>query len=59
MKRSTKNKAAGKLHEVKGKVKEAVGDLIDNPELEAEGESEKIAGKVQKKVGQLEEVVEK
>jgi len=57
MKPSTKDKAEGKFHEVKGKVKEKVGQVTDNPDLEGEGMGEKIAGKVQKKIGQLEKVL--
>ena len=59
MKPSTKNEIAGKIHEVKGKVKEKAGQLTNNPDLEAEGIGEKIAGKVQMKIGQLEKAVEK
>ena len=59
MKSSAKDKAEGKYHEVKGKIKEMAGELTDNPELEAEGTSEKIAGKVQKKIGEVKEVFEK
>jgi uncharacterized protein YjbJ (UPF0337 family) len=59
MKPSTENEIAGRLHEVKGKIKEKVGQLTNNPDLEAEGQGEKIAGKVQKKIGQLEKVLEK
>jgi uncharacterized protein YjbJ (UPF0337 family) len=51
MKQSTKDKLEGKLHEVKGKVKEKVGQVTNNPDTETEGQSEKIAGKVQEKVG--------
>ncbi len=40
---------AGKIHEVKGAVKEKVGKLTNNPDLEAEGKVEKVAGRVQKK----------
>jgi uncharacterized protein YjbJ (UPF0337 family) len=54
MKQSTKDKAKGKFHEVKGKVKEKVGRATNNPDLEAEGQVEKIGGKVQKKIGQVE-----
>ena len=50
---------AGKIHEVKGKIKEKVGQLTNNPDLEGEGIGEKIGGKVQKKIGQLEKTVEK
>ena len=59
MKSSTKDKAEGKYHEVKGKIKEMAGELTDNPKLEAEGTTEKIAGKVQKKIGEVKEVFEK
>jgi len=54
---STKDQAEGKLHELKGKVKEKVGHATDNPDLEAEGQGEKVGGKVQKKVGQVEKVL--
>ncbi len=59
MKQSTKDKAKGKFHEVKGKVKEKVGRATNNPDLEAEGQAEKIGGKVQKKIGQVERVLRK
>jgi len=57
MKESTKDQVQGKLHEVKGKVKEKAGQLINSPDLEEEGQIEKTAGKVQKKIGQIEEVL--
>ncbi len=59
MKQSSRDQAEGKLHEVKGKVKEKVGRATNNPNLENEGTDEKAAGKVQKKVGQVERVFEK
>lgn len=59
MKQSTKDKAKGKFHEVKGKVKEKVGRATNNPDLEAEGQVEKIGGKVQKKIGQVKKVLGK
>jgi uncharacterized protein YjbJ (UPF0337 family) len=59
MKQSTEDKARGKVHEVKGKIKEKVGQLTNNPDLEAEGQGEKIGGKVQKKIGQVEKVLGK
>jgi uncharacterized protein YjbJ (UPF0337 family) len=57
MKPSTKDKAQGTFHEVKGKVKEKVGRATNNPDLEAEGQVEKIGGKIQKKVGQVKKVL--
>ena len=56
MESSTKDKLEGTFHEVKGKVKEVAGKLIDNPELEAEGTGEKIAGKIQEKIGEVKKV---
>jgi uncharacterized protein YjbJ (UPF0337 family) len=59
MKQGTKDKAKVTFHEVKGKVKEKVGQVTNNPDLEAEGLVEKLAGKFQKKIGQVERVVGK
>ena len=59
MRRSTKDTATGKFHEVKGKIKEEVGRATNDPDLEAEGQVEKIAGKVQKKIGQVRKVLGK
>jgi uncharacterized protein YjbJ (UPF0337 family) len=53
MKPSTTNQAKGKLREMKGKAKEAVGRHTKNPDLVNEGTAEKTAGKVQKKIGQI------
>jgi len=58
MKRSTKDQAKGKMHEVKGKVKEKVGRATYNPRLTAEGQDEKVGGRVQKKIGQVERVLQ-
>jgi uncharacterized protein YjbJ (UPF0337 family) len=57
MKQSTKDRAKGKFHEVKGKVKEKVGRVTNNPNLEAEGQGEQVGGKIRKKIGQVEKVV--
>jgi uncharacterized protein YjbJ (UPF0337 family) len=59
MKDSTKDKIAGKAHEIKGAVKEKVGRVKNDPALENEGTDEKVAGKIQKKVGDIEKVFEK
>ena len=56
MKPSSKDQVAGKIHEVKGAVKEKVGQLTQNPDLAAEGRAEKVAGKVQKKIGEVSKV---
>jgi len=59
MKPSTENKIAGKVHEVKGKIKEKLGQLTNDSDLEAEGIGEKIGGKIQKKIGQVKKVLGK
>jgi uncharacterized protein YjbJ (UPF0337 family) len=59
MKPSTENEIAGKVHEVKGTIKEKVGKLTNDPDLEGEGIGEKIAGKVRKKIGQVEKALGK
>jgi uncharacterized protein YjbJ (UPF0337 family) len=59
MKKSTKDKTKGKFHEVKGKVKEKVGRLMKNSNLEAEGKRERLGGNIQKKIGQVERVLGK
>ena len=46
MKRSSKDQATGKLHEVKGKIKTKLGRATKNLNLENEGEAEQVAGTV-------------
>ena len=54
---------AGTPERVKGHVKETVGNLTGNKELESEGKSDRRAGEVKEKVGdakdKVEEVIEK
>jgi uncharacterized protein YjbJ (UPF0337 family) len=57
MKPGTKDEVAGKIHQVKGAVKEKVGKLTHNPDLEAEGKVEKVVGEVQNKIGQVKKVL--
>ena len=59
MKASTENEIAGTVNEGKRKLKEKVGQITNDPDLEVEGLGEKIAGKVQKKIGQVEKAIEK
>jgi uncharacterized protein YjbJ (UPF0337 family) len=56
---STTDKVEGNVHEAKGKIKETVGQLANDPKLETEGKDEHLRGKIQKKVGQIKEVLEK
>ncbi len=59
MKPSTENEIAGRVHEVKGAIKQKAGRLTNDPDLEGEGAGEKIGGKIQKKIGQVEAAIEK
>ena len=53
MKQSTKDRAAGKVEEVKGKLKEKAGQISNNPDLEADGMAEEIAGKVREAISKI------
>jgi uncharacterized protein YjbJ (UPF0337 family) len=52
----TQDETHGSLKEFKGTVKEKVGQLTNNPELENEGTNDKAEGFVEKKVGQVKKV---
>jgi uncharacterized protein YjbJ (UPF0337 family) len=54
MKLSTHDKATGKIHEVKGAIRQKAGEIGNDPDLEADGNAEKIVGKVQSLVGKIE-----
>jgi uncharacterized protein YjbJ (UPF0337 family) len=57
MKPSTKDQTKGKLHEVKGNIKEKIGKATNDPDLEISGKAEKKAGKVQELIGRAEKAV--
>jgi uncharacterized protein YjbJ (UPF0337 family) len=57
MKPSTEDQIEGKFHEVKGKIKEEVGEATTDPDLGAAGNTEKQAGKVQQIIGRIEKAV--
>jgi len=62
-----KDEIKGKAHKAKGAVKDKLGEVTNNPDLEAEGEAERSRGQMQegfgkarRKVGEaIEEVGEK
>jgi uncharacterized protein YjbJ (UPF0337 family) len=56
---STHDEVEGKVHQIKGSIKQGVADLTNNPNLHDEGTAEKIDGKVQEKIGQVKRVFEK
>jgi uncharacterized protein YjbJ (UPF0337 family) len=43
--------------QVKGRVKEAVGDLTDDDDLKREGKTDRLAGEAKEKVGDAQEKV--
>jgi uncharacterized protein YjbJ (UPF0337 family) len=59
MKPGTQDEVEGALHTLKGKVKEKLGEVTNDADLEDEGQAEEIAGKVQEKVGQVKKVLGK
>ena len=59
MKSSTRDGAEGKLHQVKGKIKEIAGKVSMNPDLQAKGKDEIFAGEAQEKIGQVKKIVGK
>ena len=59
MKSSTQDKAEGKWHKVKGKIKQVAGKAVGDRDLEAEGKAENVGGKVQEKIGEIKDVVGK
>jgi uncharacterized protein YjbJ (UPF0337 family) len=50
--------AEGKIDELKGRAKQAAGDLTDNEELKGEGVVDETAGKAKQKVEQGKEKLE-
>ena len=49
------DKLAGKAEELKGKVKEKVGDATDNHSLQAEGVGDQVAGNAKQAAGEVKE----
>jgi uncharacterized protein YjbJ (UPF0337 family) len=49
------NQAGGVLNQVKGKVKQAVGDLTDDHSMHASGTKDKLKGKLQEAYGNVKE----
>jgi uncharacterized protein YjbJ (UPF0337 family) len=56
---SSKQQLEGKLHEELGEAKQKAGELVNDPKLESEGRTEKIAGIVQKTLGKVEKALGK
>ncbi len=54
MKHSTTDQIEGTAHVIKGTVKEAVGDVLNDPKRKLEGKAEQVLGHVQKAAGEVE-----
>lgn len=50
-----KDQVEGRVEQAKGHVKDAVGNVTGNRQLEAEGEAQKVGGKVQAGYGDAKE----
>ena len=59
MKSSTEDRIKGTIREAKGAVKEKVGQVLNSPDLETEGKSEKLVGQVQQKVAKVKKLFRK
>ena len=55
----TEDRAKGRWHETKGKVKEAAGDATDNEEMEREGETDQVRGRAEQAKGHLKDAADK
>ena len=49
---------SGKMDDMKGRAKEAVGDLTDDKDLKREGKADQAAGAIKDKVGKAKDWVE-
>ena len=52
-----KDQVKGRAEDVKGKIKEAAGDLTDNERLRQQGQADQLRGKVQGTYGDAKEKV--
>jgi uncharacterized protein YjbJ (UPF0337 family) len=46
--------AKGKFHQLRGLIRQKLGELANNPRLAASGRAEKIAGRIQNLLGRIE-----
>jgi len=56
MKSSTKDKIKGDKDQIKGTIKEGLGSLSGNRDLEEEGKNDQAKGAAQKKLGEIKKV---
>lgn len=58
MKRSTKDQIEGNWKQMKGRVKQAWGDLTDDDLQHAEGEADELVGVIQERTGEERQKIE-
>ena len=56
---ANEDQSEGRLKDMGGKIKETVGDLTGNKDMEAEGQADQVEGKVQKGFGDAKEELKK
>jgi uncharacterized protein YjbJ (UPF0337 family) len=54
-----KEQVTGKVDELKGKAKQAIGEATDNPGLENEGAFDEAKGKVKQTYGDVKDAIKK
>jgi uncharacterized protein YjbJ (UPF0337 family) len=52
-----KDRIAGAAHEIKGSVKEAIGQAVGDGKSQSDGKAERTAGKIQNAVGGIKDSV--
>jgi uncharacterized protein YjbJ (UPF0337 family) len=52
-----KDRVAGSGKQIKGELKEAIGKLVGNPKLEADGKADQAAGKIQNMAGSIKDML--
>ena len=52
-----KDRIVGSAKQVKGAVKQVVGQAVDDAKLESEGRADKIEGKIQNAIGGLKDTI--
>ena len=53
---STHDRVEGNVHEVKGAIKEKIGQATNNPNLQDRGTAERVDGTIERKVGEVKKV---
>ena len=56
MKSSTEDKIKGEKDKLKGNIKEGIGKVTGNKDLEQEGKEDNAKGKAKKKIGEVKKV---